>query len=316
MSTSLVYDESSSGLSIASDNFGVDKTEELSVDKLFERLSALGYFDSGLMPTDDEGIIWIRKAGGFTQVTYQVPAGKHYVHWGRHEGDVGDKMLLAMPYRIIVMDWHDLEAKGSYFIGARHFYSPTPIRDMDQQLYHVNVPNTNCRGYSDTSVGWTCLYGHNFPSKVKTFHDRVHHTVVRMSGDEPYNDVNMSETDGPSTYQLFYSKSKPKTYQKWSYMWNRHEWSAKTQKDGYEWICDPKLLLPILVEGIDDQKAHKEKGEKFTFRYATMGNYQSYYTDPWRPRPFNVIDREDLQANLANDATLKASMARLFQPNA
>lgn len=314
MSTSIVYDPTSHELKHVSDQFGVDQDKAVSLEKLFARLGDLGYFDSGLMPTDDEGIIWIRKAGGFTQVTYQIPPGAHYVHWGEYEGSTGDKMLLAMPYRIIVMDWHDLEQQ-SYFIGARHFYSPTPIRDLDQQLYHVNVPNTNCRGYNNTSVGWTCLYGHGFPAQVKTFHQKVHHIVVRMSGDEPYNDANMSGTDGPNTYRIFYSQAKPKTYTKYDYMWDRYKWAAKTKKDGYEWISDPKLLLPILVGGIDDQKAHKEKGEKFTFRYATMGNYQAYYTDPWRPRPFNVLDREDLQASLEKDNTLKASMAYLFSPN-
>lgn len=314
MTLSIVFDDQKQELKFHSDNFGVTQDKDLPLEKIFKKLDVLGYFNSGIMPTDGEGIIWIRKAGGFTQVTYQIPPGKHYVHWGAHEGATGERLLLAMPYRIIIMDWHDLE-KQSYFIGARHFYSPDPIRNLDQQLYHVNLPNTNCRGYSNTTVGWTCLYGHSFPSSVKTFHDKVHHIVVRMSGDEPYNDANMPETDGPNTYRIFYSKAKPKTYMKFDYMWNKAHWAAKTKKSGFEWICNEKLLLPILVNGIDDQLKHQFQGERFTFKHATMGNYQSYYSDPWRPRPFNVLDREDLQADLAKNSSLQSSIMYFFNSN-
>lgn len=253
-----------------------------SVPDALVALAKMSYLNTGLLPVDGTGVLSIRSAMGYTQVVFQVAPGAHYVIWGDYEGARQAKSyLLAQPYRILVLDY----SPNNGFIGARHFYSLNSITQLDELLYHVNLPNTNCKGYGGgNGVGWTCLYGHQVPANFKTLGEKIHWGVLRMSGDEAYNDANMSRTDGVRFYA---EHNKPK------YMTDREAWHAKTAADGWQWVMDPDLLVPVKVTGIDDQKAHNNDGVNYTLEMAMYGDYRATYGDSAVPRSFNVIDRAD-----------------------
>lgn len=262
------------------------KSTDVDLKTALKALGDVGYFNSGLMPTDGSGVVSVRRALGYTQVAYQMAPGAYFTIWGEHEGATNaGKYVLAHPYRLYVIDFN-----GNQFMGARHFLATAPINSLDQQLYHVNLPNTNCRGYSrGVTVGWTCLYGHDIPEKLENFGQWIHWAVLRMSGDEAYNDANMSDTDGPRTYQAWLKNDSKK-----SYLWNPIAWAKKTEVEGWEWTLDESLWMPIKVAGKDAQTMHDDSGVPFTVEFAMYGNYSAQYNDSPIPRPFNVIDRDDL----------------------
>jgi hypothetical protein len=247
----------------------------------------MGYLNTGLMPTDGSGVVSVRRALGYTQVAFQMAPGAYFTIWGEYEGASSAKnYMLAHPYRLFVVDFN-----GNQFMGARHFLATAPINSLDQQLYHVNLPNTNCRGYSrGVTVGWTCLYGHDIPTKLETFGEWIHWAVLRMSGDEAYNDGNMYKTDGPRTYQEWLGNDSKK-----SFLWNPTAWAKKTEVEGWEWTLDESLWMPIKVANKDAQERHDANGVPFTVEFALYGNYSAQYNDTPIPRPFNVIDRDDLK---------------------
>lgn len=246
----------------------------------FENFSQGSLLDTGLLPLDGTGVLAIRQCFEHQQIVFQHKPDRYYVTWGQYERDKSARTYhVAQPWRIIIGDL----IKGQ-LLGARHFYSPVPMTTADQPLYHVNLPNLNCRGYGGTSVGWMCLY-HNANWSKLSLADKIRELVHRAGGGEAYNDANMSGTDGARFYQ---AAKKP------SYFWNPAEWEKKTKADGVDWTLDTNLLLPILVSGIDDQNAHNPKGIPLTLEMAMLGGYNAYYRDPTQPKPINALARKDL----------------------
>ena len=168
-------------------------------------------------------------------------------------------------------------------LGARTFYSPYPITSGSQQLYHVNLPNINCKGYRGNGVGWICLY-QNEDWSALPLNERILRFIERCSGVETYNDGNMSETDGPRFYQ---ENSKPE------YVTNPVAWQQKSEEEGFEWTLDPDLWIPVLVESMDSQGSHKPGGQPLTLADAIVGDYKAYYYDEKLTKPINAVIRPD-----------------------
>lgn len=265
-------------------SFNLDHVTDKDIVSFYKTFSSFASFDTGLLPLDGTGVLAIRSAGPHTQVVTQHAPGMYHVNWGSHEGDRAAKAYyVAQPYRIVIGDFQD-----GNLLGARMFYSPLPITSPGNLLYHVNLPNINCKGYRGNGVGWICLY-HKDDWSSLPFNEKVARFIERCSGVETYNDANMSETDGPRFYA---SLGKP------SYFTNPSEWQAKSEAEGYFWTLDSELLIPVLVKDLDHQDKHYPEGEPLTLAMAMLGNYQAYYTDTEIPKMYNVISRPDL--NLSN----------------
>lgn len=110
--------------------------------------------------------------------------------------------------------------------------------------------------------------------------------IDRCSGTEAYNDANMSETDGPNFYRERFEYDSD-----FEYIWNPSKWEKKSLEEGFLWTLDENLWIPILVKNMDDQGAHYDNGEQLTLKMAIFGNYKSYYTDDYIPKPINAIQR-------------------------
>ena len=260
-------------------SFGLDHITDKDITSFYLNFSNHLAFDTGLLPVDGSGLLSIRTAGPCTQIAYQHAPGMYYVNWGQYEGDANAiKYYVAQPYRIIIADLLD----GNIH-GARTFYSPYPITYPNAPLYHVNLPNINCKGYRGNGVGWICLYHREDISKLP-FNEKLAKVIERCSGVEAYNDNNMSETDGPRFYQ---DHNKP------SRLSHPSEWEDYSRINGYEWTLDPDLWIPVLVKDKDNQDKHYSDGQPLTFADALLGNYKSYYQDDNIPKPFNKIARED-----------------------
>jgi hypothetical protein len=219
----------------------------------------------------------------------------YYVNWGAHEGDSKAKAYyVAQPYRVVIGDF-----ENGNLLGARMFYSPYPITSPNNLLYHVNLPNINCKGYRGNGVGWICLY-HKDDWSDLPFNEKVSRFIERCSGVETYNDANMSETDGARFYA---ARSKP------SYISDPALWQQKSE-EGFEWTLDEDLWIPVLVQDIDHQDKHYDDGEPLTLAMAMLGNYQAYYSDKNIPKMYNVISRSDLSLTNNNIADfIKKSFA-------
>lgn len=267
-------------------------------EALIQVVSA-GFFDTGLLPVGEGGgLLALRGGFGHLQIVYQVEPGIHPVIWGRSEGDrSATNFQLAQPYRIWIADFFN-----GNISGARHFYSPTPIYSEDDVLYHVNLPNTNCRGYSGTGVGWMCLYHHDDTTKF-SIKQLIEYAYQRASGGEAYNDANMSETDGPRFYE---ANKAPK------YFCNAKAWEKKSASDGWQWTLDPKLLLPIMVKDMDHQDRH-DGTHHLTIGDAMNGSYYSSYPhkniDKYPIKPIAALKRGILfekYADISKDFLFKA----------
>jgi hypothetical protein len=264
-------------------SFNLDHVTDKDIVSFYRNFSSYAMFDTGLMPNSATGVLAVRSAGNHTQITFQHQAQINYINWGASEGDRDAKTyLVAQPYRIWIGDLVD----GDMF-GARMFYSPYPITSPDQPLYHLNLPNTNCKGYRGNGVGWQCLY-HKDSWQQLPFNEKIIRFAERCSGVETYNDANMSETDGPRFYQ---ENNFP------SYIWDPTEWQEKTAIDGLDWVLDSTQWIPILVKDQDHQDKHYSDGVSLTIQMAMLGDYQGYYTDPIRPKPINSLTRSDLRLN-------------------
>jgi len=264
-------------------SFNLDHVTDKDIRSFYAQFSNYAAFDTGLMPLDGTGVLSIRKAGPYTQVTYQHKPGSYYVNWGGYEKDPNaKKYLLAQPYRIVIIDF-----KNNNLLGARTFYSTVPATHLDIQLYHVNLPNINCKGYRGNGVGWICLY-HNDDWSNLPFNERLALAVERCSGSESYNDANMSETDGPRFYQEMYSNDKT-----FNYLWDPKVWEEKTLNQGYEWTTTDSCWIPIHVHDIDSQGAHHPTGVPFTLRMAIIGAYQAHYDDREHIKPITALQRND-----------------------
>lgn len=258
---------------------GYDKTFD--TGHILSAISKRAVFHTGLLPP---GVRMISQAGERTQVVIERPPGINLVWWGRSEGDVNAKLYeLAQPFQIILADF-----RKETLLGARLFYSPRPLMDPDQQLYHANVPNLNCRGYQGTGVGWQCLYLRG-EDKYESLHEAVVSIIERSSGAEAYNDNNMSGTDGPRFYK---SMNKPRM------TWDPAYWEQKSHDDGVEWTLDDDLWIPIEVAGIDDQQCHVTGGEPLTLAMAVEGGYAPYYREPKDPKLYTTTRQGEYSPEL------------------
>jgi len=261
-------------------SFGLDHVTDKDLTSFYTKFSSNAYLDTGLLPVDGSGLLAIRSAGNHTQIAYQHKPGMYYINWGRYERDAeAKKYYVAQPYRIVIAD-----LLNDNILGARTFYSPIPITYPQAPLYHINVPNINCKGYRGNAVGWICLY-HTEDISQYPFNEKLAKILDRCSGTEAYNDNNMSETDGPRFYR---DNNKPE------HLTNPQDWEDYSDKNGYEWTLDPEVWIPILVQDIDHQDQHYAGGQALTFVDALFGNYQAYYTDSLIPKPINAISRDDL----------------------
>ena len=264
-------------------SFNLDHVTDKDIRSFYTQFSNYAAFDTGLMPLDGTGVLSIRKAGPYTQVVYQHKPGSYYVNWGETEKDPNaKKYLLAQPYRIVIIDF-----KNNNLLGARTFYSTVPATHPDIQLYHVNLPNINCKGYRGNGVGWICLY-HTDDWSNLPFNERLALAVERCSGSESYNDANMSETDGPRFYQEMYNNDPT-----FNYLWNPKVWEEKTLNEGYEWTITEIGWVPIHVHDLDSQDRHIPNGVPFTLRMAIIGAYQAYYTDQEHIKPITALQRNE-----------------------
>lgn len=259
-------------------SFNLDHVTEKDIVSFYNSFSQYSAWDTGLLPVEGSGILTIRTAGTYTQFAYQHKPGLYHVNWAAREGGLATSYYVAQPYRIIICDMKD-----GNLLGARMFYSPYPITHPSQNLYHVNLPNINCKGYRNNGVGWICLYQNEDWSHLP-LNERIVRFIERCSGVETYNDANMSETDGTRFYR---EKSKP------SYLWDPLEWQQKSEQEGYEWTLDESLWIPVLVTSMDDQRMHNDKGVNLTFADALVGDYRAYYYDDQSTKPINAIIRPD-----------------------
>jgi hypothetical protein len=278
---SIIQDEKTDYVAVRSTvkSFGLDHVTDKDISTFFSSFSKYAHVDTGLLPLSGTGLLAYRQASNHSQIVIQHEPGIYRIMWGKHEGDAEAKhYFLAQPYRIVIGDIVD----GS-LLGARMFYSPVPITSPSNELYHVNLPNINCRGYRGNGVGWVCLY-HNDDWSDIPIGDKVMRLMERCSGAEAYNDANMSETDGPRFYA---SKSKP------NYLYSPDDWEKKTTDEGFGWTLDPELWIPVLVTDRDNQGSHDDKGVSLTLGMALTGDYQAYYYDKLSTKPVNAIARED-----------------------
>lgn len=259
-------------------SFNLDHVTEKDIVSFYSHFSQYAAWDTGLLPVEGSGILSIRTAGIYTQFAYQHKPGLYHVNWAASEGAPATAYYVAQPYRIIICDMKD-----GNLLGARMFYSPYPITHPSQNLYHVNLPNINCKGYRGNGVGWICLYQNEDWSHLP-LNERIVRFIERCSGVETYNDANMSETDGTRFYS---ENNKP------SYLWDPIKWQEKSQEEGYEWTLDESLWIPVLVTSMDSQDKHYSKGQHLTFADALVGDYQAYYHDDVHTKPINAIIRPD-----------------------
>ena len=277
-------------------SFNLDHVTDKDIVSFYKNFSQYASFDTGLMPLDGTGVLAIRTAGPHTQVVTQHKPGMYHLNWGSYEGDSSAKAYyVAQPYRIVVGDFKD-----GNLLGAKMFYSPVPITSPDNQLYHVNLPNINCKGYRGNAVGWICLYLKDDWSALP-FNEKISRFIERCSGVETYNDANMSETDGARFYQ---KAGKPE------YFWDPSAWQTKSADDAYHWTLDSDLLIPVKVKDMDDQGQHDDNGVPLTLAMAMLGNYQAYYSDGEHTKMYNKVSRSDMELKNSDIATfIKASFA-------
>ena len=128
---------------------------QLSLSAFFKQISSMSLIDTGILPLTGSGVLSVRGGLGHVQVAIQQGPNIDRTIIGKAEYDPNAvEYLLARPYKIIISDWINDD-----FVGARQFYSMKPVLSYDDPLYHVNLPNINCKGYNkDVGVGWTCLY--------------------------------------------------------------------------------------------------------------------------------------------------------------
>lgn len=275
-----IVDSESGNIAVQSTvkSFNLDHVTEKDIVSFYNHFSQFAAWDTGLLPVDGSGMLSIRTAGIYTQFAYQHKPGLYHINWSASEGSIATPYYLAQPWRIIICDM-----KEGNLLGARMFYSPYPITSPTQPLYHVNLPNTNCKGYRNNGVGWQCLY-QNEDWSALPLNERIVRFIERCSGVETFNDGNMSETDGPRFYR---DHGKPE------YLWNPIAWQDKSEKEGYEWTLDESLWIPVLVKDKDDQKAHHAGGNPLTLADALVGDYRAYYYDDQETKPINAIIRPD-----------------------
>lgn len=263
-------------------------------------------FRTGILPITGSGILSIQRALGYEQIIYQLEPSINLVKWGQYENDHAAKFYnLAMPWHIVIADF-----KNNNFVGARHFFSVNPIFDWSQPLLATNLPNTNTTGYRGNSMGWVCLY-HTLDTRHMTFNERLHYAVARIHGvAEPYNDNNMSETDGPRFYQ---QRKAP------SFMWDPKTWADKSKKEGFEWTLDESLWIPLMTHPLTANGHHEKYWEHpdaipYTLDIAANHPYSAYYHDHDYVKPFMIDIAQASTASLSSILTNTAASGEAQAP--
>ena len=296
----LITDTVSKSVIVLDDNF--EMQHAISIADFSQIVGAtMKQVDTGLMPRDDSGLLRYRAIGDFEQIVYQVEAGYHTVKWGHHENDIHAQMFsLLHPNKIWIADWH----KGK-MVGIRHFATNEPVYSADQYLYHLPLPNTNCRGYSGTSVGWVCLY-RTMTDELHTLRDKIDYSYQRESGlNEPYNDVNMSETDGPR----FYEDKNIMTFASPS------RWQELGQNNDVQWFVDQLIRIDVSPEStVKDAHSNAESAEPYTLEAAMDGIYMPYYPHSMSAVERSFYDKGWSQASAELDLTPQAVSRLLTLP--
>ncbi|HJS83771.1 MAG TPA: hypothetical protein VJ742_13160 [Nitrososphaera sp.] len=259
------------------------------------KMANTAVFQTGLLP---HGVRMIRQAGDHMQLLVEQPPAVNLIIWGQRERDVNAKTYaLAQPYRFIVADFVD----GS-LLGARMYYSPEPLNSIDQPLYHANIPNLNCRGYGGNSVGWLCLYhGEDYSGKDIAY--KAFRAAQRCSGQEAYNNANMSQTDGTR----FYQDRKPQNPE----LWDPVKWEKKSEAEGFEWTLQKDLWIAIKVPSVDNQEHHDDNGVQLTVEMAMTGFVLSYYSGR-DPEPAKLANRVWRKQRLDPDPFYQKVVRRAF----
>ena len=269
-------------------------SETMSLSRYADNISSKAKLDLGLMP---EGIRLFRQNLGYAQVVVELPPGVNRNIWGEEEGDPdAEHFMLAQPYRILIIDFQD-----DNFLGARIFYSTTPIYDLDIPLYNANLSNVNCFGYSGNAVGWLCLYNNEELSN-KPWEYKIRRMIERCSGEEVFNFANMHETDG---IKLYYNLSDHE------FLSNVSAWERKSDEEGFEWTLNDNIWIPVMVESEDsqgtnnfsdefldlfrndeltrdiddDMTIYKSESVQLTLRMALDGKYAATYGDKVEHKP-------------------------------
>lgn len=245
-------------------------------------ISAHQAIETGILPNT---LLSYRCAMGSEQYVIAMPPGKYQIQIGKYEGDPkAEVFYVAMPWRVMIGDF----CNGK-FVGGRLFYAvDSPYEGEHIPLYHANVPNLNCYGYGDTSLGWICLYHTKDTSKF-TMAQKATYVGMRVGSGEAFNTGNMPGTDGFKMYR----ENRPKS--------NLHipqEWEKRSDKEGFEWILDSDLLMPIMVTSELEQKKHDfgPKAVPLTLGMAMRGRYKAYYSDPLPDKPFNKTGTQPTQS--------------------
>lgn len=260
-------------------------------------------FSSGLLPLNGTGILSIQRGFGYEQIIYQLVPAVDIVSWGARESTANKALYnLAVPYRIYIADFKD-----GGFIGCRHFFSPEPIYSWDQKLYVPNLPNTNCIGYNGTSVGWVCLY-HRHDTKAFTLAERIEYFLNRMNGVvEPYNDANMSQTDGVRFYQR---QGAP------SFMWDAKNWQKKSLEEGFKWTLNPDLYIPFEVSADPENHAQSfaDKEPVYTLRRAAYEPYSAHYNDKVYTKPWMIESIENIPHEMLLSSIIGTPVGNIVKP--
>jgi len=268
--------------------------QDITAENLLNQLGTQVPIDTGLIPTSGSGMLSFRQFGDYRQIAMQMAPMISLTEWGEYENDSNVGIFnLAYPYRVIIADLH----KGN-LLGARMFYRTKPVTSLNDELYHINLPNVNCYGYgtgsSHLGVGWLCLY-HTETWSEKTIEEQLA-AIVSRSTQEAYNNRNMSETDGIKLYRELGKKEN-------RFLITPESWEAKTKEEGLDWVLNEDMWVKVLVKSLSEQTKHVGKGIPLTFGAAIYNSYHSYYSDNQSIKPINYItsktkaDFEDAPSN-------------------
>lgn len=240
---------------------------EFPSDSILQKMSP--EINTGIMPCTESGLVSYRAKNGYEQLVIQIAPGIYTVRWGYRERDPNAKLYeFAMPYRIVIADF-----ENGTFLGLRHFFSMTPAYALETPLYATAFANTNNTGYRNTSVGWTCLY-HTRNTPFVDLAEKIDYCITRESGfNEPYNDVNMSSTDGPGFHKKFMPKK--------THFHSKDNWQAWTKKNGMAEVFDPSNYIQYNVKVTDAAFAATHTTDAgavpYTLGDAMYKNYAPYY---------------------------------------
>jgi hypothetical protein len=276
---------------------GSEITQSKSLFDFYAKFSKLAQVDTGLIPLDGSGLLSYRQAGSNAQYVYQVAPRSHLVTWGRYENDAdADTLELAFPYYVIIA-----ETENDFLIGARHFFSPDPIFSLKQPLYHTPLPNTNCCGYSGTSVGWICLYPRDSWSGM-TMGEQIDALLQRVFGGEAYNEINMEKVDGQYLYRTLYSSRSGHDF----FNLDKYDWEEKTHAEGVDWTLDPNLWIPVRCNP-NLQSSHDARRKILTLEDAMTKGIPRYSYQDDGIRFYNEIASE-----ITSDEELDRRIARML----